>query len=69
MKKFRLLITCIAFIAVLLGACQAQEPAPALKSRCRRTGYGRSKEPFRVAVLCPARSMTWPSARACMMRW
>jgi len=55
MKKFRLLITGLLLFAVLLGACQAQEPAPvAEEPSAEEPVMEETKEPFRVAVVMPS---------------
>ena len=55
MKKFRLLISVLLVLAVLLGACQAQEPAPAAEEpSAEEPAMEETKEPFRVAVVMPS---------------
>ena len=55
MKKFRLLVTGLLLIAVLLGACQAQpEAAPVEEAAPEESAMEESKEPFRVAVVMPS---------------
>ena len=55
MKKFRFLITGLLLFAVLLGACQAQEPAPAAEEpSAEEPVMEETKEPFRVAVVMPS---------------
>jgi len=50
MKKFRLLVTVLLLLAVLLSACQTQEPAPETEEPVMEE----TKEPFRVAVVMPS---------------
>jgi basic membrane lipoprotein Med (substrate-binding protein (PBP1-ABC) superfamily) len=55
MKKFRLLVTVLLLLAVLLGACQTQEPAPAAEEpSAEEPAMEETKEPFRVAVVMPS---------------
>ena len=55
MKKFRLLVTVLLLLAVLLGACQAQEPAPSAEEpSAEEPVMEETKEPFRVAVVMPS---------------
>jgi len=55
MKKFRLLITGLLLIAVLLGACQtAQETTPVEDPGSEDPVVEEVKEPFRVAVVMPS---------------
>ncbi len=55
MKKFRILITFMILFAVILGACQAQEPAPAVdEPSAEEEPAMEEKEPFRVAVVMPS---------------
>ena len=55
MKKFRLLITSLLLIAVILGACQStQETAPVVETGSEEPVMEESKEPFRVAVVMPS---------------
>ena len=55
MKKFRLLVTVLLLLAVLLGACQTQEPAPtAEEPSAEEPAMEETKEPFRVAVVMPS---------------
>jgi len=55
MKKFRLLVTVLILFTVLLGACQAQEPAPAAEEPgAEEPAMEEAKEPFRVAVVMPS---------------
>ena len=55
MKKFRLLVTVLLLLAVLLSACQTQEPAPtAEEPSAEEPAMEETKEPFRVAVVMPS---------------
>jgi len=55
MKKFRLLVTVLLLLAVLLGACTTQEPAPAVEEPgAEEPAMEETKEPFRVAVVMPS---------------
>jgi len=55
MKKFRLLVTVLLLLAVLLGACKAQEPAPVVdEPGAEEPAVEETKEPFRVAVVMPS---------------
>ena len=55
MKKFRSLITVLLLLAVLLGACTTQEPAPAVEGPgAEEPAMEETKEPFRVAVVMPS---------------
>jgi len=55
MKKFRLMVTVLLLLAVLLGACKAQEPAPAAEEpSAEEPAMEETKEPFRVAVVMPS---------------
>ena len=54
MKKFRLIITVLVLFSVILGACQAQEPAPAAEEPAAEEPAMEEKEPFRVAVVMPS---------------
>jgi len=50
MNKFRLLITGLLLVAVLLGACQAEEAAPVVEE----PSVEEEAEPFKVAVVMPS---------------
>ena len=50
MKKFRLLITGLLLVAVLLGACQAEEAAPVVEE----PAVEEKADPFKVAVVMPS---------------
>ena len=50
MKKFRLLITALLLVVVLLGACQAEEAAPVVEE----PAVEEKAEPFKVAVVMPS---------------
>jgi basic membrane protein A len=54
MKKFRLLITGLLLVAVLLGACQAKEEAPVVEDVVPEPAIEEKAEPFRVAVVMPS---------------
>ena len=55
MKKFRLLVTVLLLLAVLLSACTTQEPAPAVEETgAEEPAMEETKEPFRVAVVMPS---------------
>ena len=55
MKKFRLLVTVLLLLAVLLSACQTQEPAPVVdEPGAEEPAVEETKEPFRVAVVMPS---------------
>jgi len=55
MKKFRLLVTVLLLLAVLLGACTTQEPAPAVEEPgAEEPAMEETKELFRVAVVMPS---------------
>ena len=59
MKKFRFVLSVLILIAVLLGACQAQEPAPAVEEPSveepeAEEPVAEEVEPFRVAVVMPS---------------
>jgi basic membrane protein A len=56
MKKFRFLVTVLLLLAVLLSACQSQEPAPAADEPAAEEPAMEEemKEPFRVAVVMPS---------------
>ncbi len=55
MKKFRFIVSVLLLLAVLLGACQAQEPAPATEEpSVEEPAVEETKEPFRVAVVMPS---------------
>lgn len=53
MKKFRLLITGLLLVAVLLGACQAEE-APVVEEPAAEPAVEEKAEPFKVAVVMPS---------------
>ncbi|MGB2956745.1 MAG: BMP family protein [Anaerolineales bacterium] len=54
MKKFRLLITGLLLVAVLLGACQGEEAAPVVEEPAVEPSVEEKAEPFKVAVVMPS---------------
>lgn len=54
MKKFRLLITGLLLVALLLGACQAEEAAPVVEEPAVEPAVEEKAEPFKVAVVMPS---------------
>jgi basic membrane lipoprotein Med (substrate-binding protein (PBP1-ABC) superfamily) len=54
MKKFRLLFTSMLLIAVLLGACQAEEATPPAEEVAPEPVMEEKAGPFKVAVVMPS---------------
>ena len=54
MKKFKLVLSMVLLLAVMLSACQTQEPAPEVEEPAAEEPVVEDVEPFRVAVVMPS---------------